>query len=270
MRGDGRRGPLLPGGAARRPGHESAGEAPGDVALRVDTGELDAVVAPLLDTSVTVIVGFTERDATGDLYSAAAVLRHGRVDAVHRKSYPGSWTAIRAGRELPVHRSGPSSFGIVICNDLWYPEPVRVLAASGAAVVFVPTHSGHPAAVTPAFRARGENLPVARAVDNTTTIVVADVAGRRDGRVAHGFTAVVDPDGRVVARGSRWCRRCSSPRSRGAGDASTRAAGTGTPTPRYGRGSRACGTSSTLRSGQLEREPTHDHPAVGHARPDPT
>jgi predicted amidohydrolase len=180
--------------------HESAGQDPADVALRVDDGELDGLVAPLLDTPVTVIIGFTERDRDGDLHASAAVLTDGRVAAVHRKSYPGYRTAIRPGTELVVHRRGPSRFGIVICNDLWYAEPVRILAATGAAIVFVPTNSSHRTTVTTAFRTRGENLPVARAVDNTTTIVVADVAGRRDGRIAHGFSAVVDPDGRVLAR----------------------------------------------------------------------
>jgi predicted amidohydrolase len=185
--------------------HESAGQSPHDVALGVENGELAAVVAPLLDSPITAIVGFTERDAVGNLFSAAAVLDHGMVAAVHRKSYPGYRTAIRAGDELRVFRRGSTPFGIVICNDLWYPEPVRILAASGAAIVFVPTNSGHPRSVSASFRARGENLPVARAVDNTTTIVVADIAGRHDGRVAHGFSAIFDPDGIELARAEPMC-----------------------------------------------------------------
>ncbi|MGZ8766190.1 MAG: carbon-nitrogen hydrolase family protein [Acidimicrobiia bacterium] len=180
--------------------HESAGQSPEEVALGVDNGELTQVVAPLLDSSVTLIVGFTERDEVGNLFNAAALIVDGQVTAIHRKSYPGYRTVIQAGSELPVFRQCSTPFGIVICNDLWYPEPVRILAASGAAIVFVPTNSGHARAVSKSFRARGENLPLARAVDNTTTIVVADIAGTEDGRVTPGFSAILDPDGIVLGR----------------------------------------------------------------------
>lgn len=156
------------GGLAR----ESDGESPADVALGVADGELAAVLAPVLDSAVTVIVGFTERDPSARVFNAAAILRGG-VAAVYRKVYPGYRTMIDAGQSLPVfdHRSTP--FGVAICNDLWYVEPARVLAAAGTAMLFVPTNSGHPREVTSSFRARGENLPIARAVENTTTVVVA-------------------------------------------------------------------------------------------------
>lgn len=176
--------------------HESSGDSPAEVALSV--GELAEVVAPLLDTTVTVIVGFTER-AAGRLFGSAAVLRDGRVADVYRKVFPGYRTAIGAGSSLPVFES-PLPFGIVICNDLWYVEPTRVLAAGGAAVVFVPTHSGHLREPSASFQARGDNLPIARAVENSVTVVVADVAGRRGDRFTDGFSAVVDPDGQVIAK----------------------------------------------------------------------
>src|SRR4051812_44328735 len=54
--------------------HESAGQSPSDVALGVEGGELADVVAPLLDTPVTTIVGFTERGPSGVVHNSAAVL----------------------------------------------------------------------------------------------------------------------------------------------------------------------------------------------------
>lgn len=180
--------------------HESDGESPADVALGVSNGELADVVDPLLKSTVQVIVGFTERDPIGAIFNSAAILTDGRITGVYRKVYPGYRTAFQAGEELPVFSEATNPFGIAICNDLWYVEPTRVLAAAGAAVIFVPTNSGHPRAVTSSFRDRGQNLPVARAVENTVTIVVADIAGRRGDRVAHGFSCIIDPDGAVVAR----------------------------------------------------------------------
>ena len=178
--------------------HERAGQDPAEVAL--EAAELAAVAAPLFDTPVTVIVGFTERGAGNQVFNSAAVIIGGALTGVYRKVFPGYRTAIGAGTDLPVFHHGPTPFGVIICNDLWYVEPARILTARGAAVVVVPTNSGHARAVTPSFRARGDNLPIARAVENTTTVVVADIAGRRDGREALGSSAVVDPDGIVLAR----------------------------------------------------------------------
>lgn len=180
--------------------HEADGESPADVALGVASGELAAALAPLLDSPVTAIIGFTERDPTGSVFNSAAVLSEGRVAGVYRKVYPGYRTAFRAGADLPVFHHHSTPYGIMICNDLWYVEPARVLAAAGAAIVFVPTNSGHPHDVTPSFQSRGENLPIARAVENTTTVVVADIAGVQGDRVAHGFSCIIDPDGVVLVR----------------------------------------------------------------------
>jgi predicted amidohydrolase len=180
--------------------HESDGQSPADVALGVDDGQIADVVAPLLGSAVTVVVGFTERDAGGRLFSSAAVLANGGVAGVHRKSYPGYRTVIQPGDELALFRHGSTPFGIIICNDAWYVEPARILAASGAAVVLVPSNSGHMREPSPSMLARGHNLPVARAVENSVSVVVADIAGRQGGRFALGTSAVIDPDGVVLAR----------------------------------------------------------------------
>jgi len=90
--------------------HESAGQSPADVAFEVGDGALTAVVAPLLGSPVTAIVGFTERDAAGNLFNAAAVLEGGRIAAVHRKSFPGYRTVIQAGGELRVLRRSTTWF----------------------------------------------------------------------------------------------------------------------------------------------------------------
>lgn len=180
--------------------HESAGQSPSEVALGVENGELSAVVAPLLRTPVTVIVGFTEQDPSGSLYNSAALLAGGQIAAVYRKVYPGYRTAIQAGNDLPIFWRESTPFGIIICNDMWYLEPARILAAAGAALLFVPTNSGHLRTLTDAFQARGHNLPIARAVENTTTVIVADIAGRQGDRLSPGFTAIINPDGVALAK----------------------------------------------------------------------
>jgi predicted amidohydrolase len=182
--------------------HESDDQSPADVALEVDSGELAETLAPLMATEVALIVGFTEKDQRGRLFSSAAVIVDGQLVGVQRKAYPGYRTVLQAGTELAPFAVGPTPCGIMICNDIWYLEPARVLAAAGAAVLFVPSHSGHVRDERAArrLRARGENLPIARAVENTISVVVADVAGRQGERAALGCSRIVDADGVVLAR----------------------------------------------------------------------
>jgi predicted amidohydrolase len=95
-------------------------------------------------------------------------------------------------------------FGIVICNDSNYVEPARLMAARGAAALFVPTNTG-----LPSTRAGGElvdqarNVDIASAIENSVWVIRADVVGRTDELTAYGSWGIVDPNGVVVqsARG---------------------------------------------------------------------
>jgi len=153
--------------------HESDGQSPHDVAVSVK--DLRRLLAPLTSSPVATVVGFTERADDGQLYNSAALLADGAVQLIFRKVYPGYRTVIRAGIVLPVITFRGTVIGIMICNDLWYVEPARILASKGAAVIFVPTNSGHlrNAPMDNRLRTRSETLPVARAVDNTVSVVIA-------------------------------------------------------------------------------------------------
>ncbi|MEE6178214.1 carbon-nitrogen hydrolase family protein [Mycobacterium sp. 050134] len=179
--------------------YEPAGQSPDDVALSL--GEFRGLVRPLMASSVASVIGFTERATDGRLFNSAAFLADGDLHAVYRKVYPGYCTAICAGTELPVATFNDTTFGLMICNDIWYVEPARILASKGAALILIPTNSGHIRSeeVLTRLRRRGKNLPVARAVDNTVTIVVADIVGEQDGRQALGSSCIIDPDGEVLA-----------------------------------------------------------------------
>ncbi|WP_264039042.1 carbon-nitrogen hydrolase family protein [Mycolicibacterium hodleri] len=178
--------------------HESDGQIPHDVAVSVE--ELRRLLAPLTSSPVATVVGFTEHADDGQLHNSAAFLADGAVQLVYRKVYPGYRTVIRAGTELPVIAFRGTVVGIMICNDLWYVEPARILASKGAAVILVPTNSGHlrNAPLDNRLRTRSETLPVARAVDNTVSVVIADIAGRQHGRAALGSSRIVDPDGALL------------------------------------------------------------------------
>jgi len=180
---------------------------PADIAIDVQAGGLDAVLAPLASHRVTTIVGFTEIGAGGRLYNAAAVFHHGSVAGIYRKLHPAIRRSVyAAGEETPVFTVGALTFGIVICRDSTFPEPARRMAAQGATALFIPTNNGLPPSVAGAeVAADARKSDVARAVENGVTVVRADVAGRSGNHESWGSSAVVDRRGAVVAEARPRC-----------------------------------------------------------------
>lgn len=175
-------------------------ECPADIAINVESGRLEALLAPLASKSVTVIVGFTET-AGSKLYNAAAVFRGGKAIGISRKRHPAiRRSAYSAGDRSPIFTVNALSFGIMICNDSNYPELAADMVARGAKAIFVPSNNSLPqerADVVALSRA----VDIARAKDNKVMIVRADVAGRTADRVSFGSSAIVDARGAVLRTG---------------------------------------------------------------------
>ena len=173
---------------------------PSTIALDAER-QLGDVLEPLASDRVTTIVGFTEKDRRGRLYNAAAVWQKGSVSGLYRKLHPAiNHSVYERGADTTVFTVGDLTFGIVICRDSIFGEPARRIAAQGAAVLFVPTNNGMPAAkggrelVTDA-----RNTDVARAIETGMSVVRADVSGRAGHLVSYGSSTIVDGAGSVLA-----------------------------------------------------------------------
>jgi predicted amidohydrolase len=176
-------------------------ECPDEIAIDVEGGRLEALLAPLASKSVTTIVGFTETVGPGKLYNTAAVFHGGRVAGIYRKRHPAIRSSVySAGDQSPLFTIGSLSFGIMICNDSNFPELAAGMAARGARVIFLPSNNGlrpEKADVVALSRA----VDIARARDNDVMIVRADVAGRTADRISFGSSAIVDAGGTVLRVG---------------------------------------------------------------------
>jgi NAD+ synthase (glutamine-hydrolysing) len=121
------------------------GYPPEDLLLRpafVDAcaSELGALAAAVRDT--TVLVGFPER-ANGKCYNALAVLRDGRVAQTARKQCLPNYTVFDEERYFEpgtapciVDIDGLPC-GLIICEDVWFPGPMRQAKEAGARLVIV-------------------------------------------------------------------------------------------------------------------------------------
>ena len=175
---------------------------PADIAIDVEAGELESILAPLASDRVATIVGFTEIAPGGRLFNAAAVFHCGSVAGIYRKLHPAIRRSVyAAGDEMPVFTVGSLTFGIVICWDSNFPEPARSMAA-----LFIPTNNGLPRSIPGAEVAtEARNADVARAVENGISVVRADVAGRSGSFESWGSSAIVDPHGVVLRSARQHC-----------------------------------------------------------------
>lgn len=177
---------------------------PEDFALDVESGQLAAVLAPLASDTVTAIIGFTETGGAGRLYNSAAVFHRGAVIGVYRKQHPAIRRSVyQPGDQSPVFTVGGLTFGILICNDSNFTELARAMVARGARALFIPTNNGLPPGKADVV-ADARNVDTGLARENRVWVVRADVAGRVEGLVSCGSSAIVDPDGSVVPSACRF------------------------------------------------------------------
>src|SRR4051812_31941653 len=88
-------------------------------------------------TDIPVIVGYPHREGR-TRYNAAAVLRGGRVEKVYFKQRLPNYKVFDEKRYFEVGNTpcvfevDGSKVGLVICEDLWFPEPAAQAKAAGA------------------------------------------------------------------------------------------------------------------------------------------
>ncbi len=151
---------------------------------------------------ITAVVGFVDREA--GLYNAAALVHEGEVAAVYHKMHLPNYGVFdeeryfRAGKTPLNFVLNGITFGLEICEDIWFPEgPARAQALAGAEVIVninaSPYHMGKPLI--------REELLRTRSIDNTAVIAYNNTVGGQDELVFDGAGMVVNEKGEVVARG---------------------------------------------------------------------
>jgi len=155
---------------------------------------------------ITAVVGFVDRDEAG-IYNAAAVTHHGSLADVYRKQRLPNYGVFdemryfREDTENPVYTIAGVTFGVNICEDIWYPgHPTEAQALSGAQVIVningSPYHAGK-------RHSRGEML-ADRARDYGVWICYTNMVGGQDELVFDGGSFVVSPGGEMVARAAMF------------------------------------------------------------------
>jgi NAD+ synthase (glutamine-hydrolysing) len=171
--------------------------------LEACAAELTALAAQV--TRGTVLVGFPELDA-GRRYNAVAVLRDGRVSQVCRKQILPNYTVFDEERYFTpgvapcVFDHEGVACGLIICEDVWFPEPAARAKAAGAQVLLVPNGSPYH---TRQQGLRREQVD-ARARECGLPIVYVNRVGGQDELVFDGASFVVDARGTLAQQVPAW------------------------------------------------------------------
>jgi predicted amidohydrolase len=195
---------ILPELATSGYAFESVEEAERLAELPGDGGATAALAEVCADAGMHVVVGVDERDPRGGRHNSAAVLGPEGVVAVYRKLHlfhdEQSWFA--PGDELPVVDLPWGRLGMIVCFDIWFPEPARALALAGAEVIACPTNwvaSFKRTVYDERGWCQGDYMAVARAAENGAVVACADRIGEERGLRFLGASIIVDADGWPVA-----------------------------------------------------------------------
>ncbi len=157
---------------------------------------------------LAVIIGFVDRDDSGRLYNAAALLKDKKVAYIYHKVELPNYGVFDEkryflpGRESGAFELGSIRFGLTICEDIWqkngyvyqagYPGKHSFLINISAS----PYHCGK--------QSEREALLKNLAGSAQTTVLYLNLVGGQDELVFDGGSLVVGPDGKLLARAKRF------------------------------------------------------------------
>jgi NAD+ synthetase len=180
------------------------GYPPEDLLLRPgflrDCAEAIGVVAKAATGGIVAVVGWPEV-AGSVVFNAASVLRDGLVEATYRKRELPNYAVFDERRYFDVDPDRDDCVfevkgvpvGLIICEDLWFPEPIASTVRKGAQLVLVPNAS-------PFDRdkhAQRDALLAERTAETGAAIAYLNVVGGQDAVVFDGASVVANGDGSV-------------------------------------------------------------------------
>lgn len=169
-------------------------------ALDLASPAFDAILARLPTTGPTIVMGLIEEDA-GALFNTAVVIAQGQLQGRYRKTHLlGREQLFTPGTDSPVFEAAGVKFGINICYDTNFPEAARKVADTGATLLVCPANNMMKRPTAEHWRDRHNPARGDRCRETGLWLISADVTGQRDGAIAWGPTAVLDPRGEVAAQ----------------------------------------------------------------------
>lgn len=168
-------------------------------ALSLDDPALKSLINRCASGKTTAIIGLFERRGEA-ICNSAVVVKAGQICGVYAKAHPLESGCV-PGTDFPVWTLRDWRFGINICSDLRYPYTAARLARRGAGLICNPVNL-----MLRPHKAEKWHKPCLSGLQTCAKhtgcwVMSADVVGGNDdGWLSYGSTAIVDPNGVVVAK----------------------------------------------------------------------
>jgi NAD+ synthase (glutamine-hydrolysing) len=152
-------------------------------------------------SGITVVAGYPEYVEEG-IYNAAAVLRDGAAVANYRKQELPNYSVFdekryfEHGLDTCIFELKGIRVALLICEDIWEPNPARAAKANGAQLIVV--INGSPYSL--GYQERREAEVRARIKDTGLPVVYVNLLGGQDELVFDGGSFVMNAQGEVVQR----------------------------------------------------------------------
>src|SRR5690606_7584895 len=149
---------------------------------------------------IVAIFGWPE-SAGSVLYNSASLLRDGRDERTYRKRELPNYNVFDERRYFHADPDGGSCVfevkgvpvGLLVCEDLWFSEPIADTVLHGAQLVLVPIASPFERGK----HAQRDAIIAAHTRDTGAALVYLNLVGGQDALVFDGSSVVADGDGTV-------------------------------------------------------------------------
>lgn len=149
-----------------------------------------------------IVFGMLERSekAQAVVYNTAVLLGPEGYIGKYQKMYLPTHSVFeekryfRPGYKAPVFETNIGKLGIIICYDVFFPEPTRLLRLKGAQLVIC--ISASPAARRKFF----EVLTTARAIENNAFFAYVNLVGLENGLEFWGGSRLISPSGHIISQ----------------------------------------------------------------------
>jgi len=168
--------------------------------LQDNKATLDRIIGKT--QGITAVVGFVDQE--DDIYNAAAIIHNQQLLGIQRKVYLPNYGVFdenryfQAGVPEYIYQIGDVTFGVNICEDIWYPEgPTVIQALNGADLILnisaSPYYVGKPV--------HRQRLTAVRASDSVVVVAYNNLVGGQDRLIFDGGSLIVNQSGQILAQG---------------------------------------------------------------------
>jgi len=152
-------------------------------------------------TDTAIMVGFPEYTRAG-ISNSAALIAAGEIAAIHRKAELPNYKVFdekryfQPGKQPTIGECRGFRVGLLVCEDIWVPEPAQLARAAGAQLLAVINASPYEIHK----QREREQVATARARDVSLPLAYVNLVGGQDELVFDGNSFAMDAAGAVVMR----------------------------------------------------------------------